>query len=385
MHEKSILHRDLKTQNIFLTKNEIVKVGDLGIARVLDSGNDLATTIIGTPYYMSPEIFSNKPYGQKVIQLMIISSPVLIVFGSSPISGRWVAVSMKWRHWNTHSTPKIWIHLFWRSFVDKFVSLHRSATLLMIDDPCRCPKPRRDTVNPWQQSSNQCWTKIPMFGQQRRRSSRTHSSNDTSFNCWKRRKSSKRNQGGGGAIGLTFLCESDVKIKAMWTVKCLLLLLLLFHRLRFPAMSNRLILQPALLRRRRLLLRRIISPILSFLPTLILRYHLLRTVLSIIISPVPLRHRRPMPVGHFPQLTPCLRVMLVLDDVNVLVKRTIACPRRAMNSRWTWIFSRKSGETTRCNVEDVINRSTIISNSISQSLQKMNTTRRRCEHQLQWW
>lgn len=66
MHDKSILHRDLKTQNIFLTKNEIVKVGDLGIARVLDSGNDLATTIIGTPYYMSPEIFSNIPYGQKV-------------------------------------------------------------------------------------------------------------------------------------------------------------------------------------------------------------------------------------------------------------------------------------------------------------------------------
>ncbi|CAF4479113.1 unnamed protein product [Rotaria socialis] len=65
MHDKSILHRDLKTQNIFLTKNEIVKVGDLGIARVLESGNDLATTIIGTPYYMSPEIFSNKPYGQK--------------------------------------------------------------------------------------------------------------------------------------------------------------------------------------------------------------------------------------------------------------------------------------------------------------------------------
>jgi NIMA (never in mitosis gene a)-related kinase len=49
-----------------LTKNEIVKVGDLGIARVLESGNDFATTIVGTPYYMSPEIFSQKPYGQKV-------------------------------------------------------------------------------------------------------------------------------------------------------------------------------------------------------------------------------------------------------------------------------------------------------------------------------
>ncbi|CAF4739257.1 unnamed protein product, partial [Rotaria magnacalcarata] len=62
----NILHRDLKTQNIFLTKNDIVKVGDLGIARALESASEFATTIVGTPYYMSPEIFSQKPYGQKV-------------------------------------------------------------------------------------------------------------------------------------------------------------------------------------------------------------------------------------------------------------------------------------------------------------------------------
>jgi NIMA (never in mitosis gene a)-related kinase len=55
----------LKTQNIFLTKNKIIKVGDLGIARVLKSNNDMATTIIGTPYYMSPELFTNKPYNSK--------------------------------------------------------------------------------------------------------------------------------------------------------------------------------------------------------------------------------------------------------------------------------------------------------------------------------
>ena len=42
------------------------KVGDLGIARVLDSGSDMASTMIGTPYYMSPELFSNKPYNHKV-------------------------------------------------------------------------------------------------------------------------------------------------------------------------------------------------------------------------------------------------------------------------------------------------------------------------------
>ncbi|KAM8868503.1 serine/threonine-protein kinase Nek4 [Synchiropus picturatus] len=65
LHERNILHRDLKTQNIFLTKNNIIKVGDLGIARVLENQNDMASTLIGTPYYMSPELFSNKPYNHK--------------------------------------------------------------------------------------------------------------------------------------------------------------------------------------------------------------------------------------------------------------------------------------------------------------------------------
>ena len=43
-----------------------MKVGDLGIARVLESTSDMATTLIGTPYYMSPELFSNKPYNHRV-------------------------------------------------------------------------------------------------------------------------------------------------------------------------------------------------------------------------------------------------------------------------------------------------------------------------------
>lgn len=66
LHEKHILHRDLKTQNVFLTRSNIIKVGDLGIARVLENQHDMASTLIGTPYYMSPELFSNKPYNYKV-------------------------------------------------------------------------------------------------------------------------------------------------------------------------------------------------------------------------------------------------------------------------------------------------------------------------------
>jgi non-specific serine/threonine protein kinase/NIMA (never in mitosis gene a)-related kinase len=42
-----------------------VRLGDFGIAKVLDSTRDLANTCIGTPYYMSPELFKYKPYSYK--------------------------------------------------------------------------------------------------------------------------------------------------------------------------------------------------------------------------------------------------------------------------------------------------------------------------------
>ncbi|XP_069499267.1 serine/threonine-protein kinase Nek4 [Ambystoma mexicanum] len=65
LHKEHIMHRDLKTQNIFLTRTDIIKVGDLGIARVLENQQDMASTLIGTPYYMSPELFSKQVYNYK--------------------------------------------------------------------------------------------------------------------------------------------------------------------------------------------------------------------------------------------------------------------------------------------------------------------------------
>jgi len=64
IHKMKILHRDLKTLNIFLNKDMGIKIGDLGIAKQLNQGS-FANTLIGTPYYISPEMCEDKPYNQK--------------------------------------------------------------------------------------------------------------------------------------------------------------------------------------------------------------------------------------------------------------------------------------------------------------------------------
>ena len=65
IHDRKIIHRDIKSQNIFLTQNGKVKLGDFGIARCLDKTMEKALTVVGTPYYLSPEIINNEPYDFK--------------------------------------------------------------------------------------------------------------------------------------------------------------------------------------------------------------------------------------------------------------------------------------------------------------------------------
>ena len=55
MHDKKVLHRDIKPLNIFMTSSDQVKLGDVGISREFSDTLSLATTHAGTTPYWSPE------------------------------------------------------------------------------------------------------------------------------------------------------------------------------------------------------------------------------------------------------------------------------------------------------------------------------------------
>lgn len=65
MHHQRVLHRDIKSLNVFLGQKGVVKLGDLGVAKVLSTQTNCAQTLVGTPFYLSPELCQGQAYNDR--------------------------------------------------------------------------------------------------------------------------------------------------------------------------------------------------------------------------------------------------------------------------------------------------------------------------------
>jgi len=63
LHERNVIHRDIKARNIFLRMTGEAQLGDFGISAVVDSPDEQLSSAIGTPSYASPERMRKRPYG----------------------------------------------------------------------------------------------------------------------------------------------------------------------------------------------------------------------------------------------------------------------------------------------------------------------------------
>jgi len=86
MHDKNIIHRDIKGLNMFLTRKKEVKIGDFGISRFYVN-DQLLETRLGTPLYLSPELVRREKYNNKVDIWAIGVLIYNLTTGSTPFSG----------------------------------------------------------------------------------------------------------------------------------------------------------------------------------------------------------------------------------------------------------------------------------------------------------
>jgi p21-activated kinase 1 len=66
IHASNLIYRDIKSDNVLVTKSGELKLSDFGYVAELETSEEKRTTVCGTPYWMAPEIIEGSPYGKEV-------------------------------------------------------------------------------------------------------------------------------------------------------------------------------------------------------------------------------------------------------------------------------------------------------------------------------
>ncbi len=89
-HERRIVHRDIKTSNLFFTRGKVVKIMDFGLAKMLEEVRRSATVIGGTPYYLAPEQAAGETLDHRADLYALGVTVLELVTGNEPFRHRHV-------------------------------------------------------------------------------------------------------------------------------------------------------------------------------------------------------------------------------------------------------------------------------------------------------
>lgn len=110
MHNQGVVHRDLKPDNVLMSKDFVLKLADFGFAAPLQGrfGTGYLRTRLGTEPYMAPEIHAQKPYKGAEVDLFAAGIILFIVISGTPPFRKGVPTDFHYKHIATGHWEKFW-------------------------------------------------------------------------------------------------------------------------------------------------------------------------------------------------------------------------------------------------------------------------------------